>query len=163
MKILNTEQLSEKLNIQPVTKDRLKNRVIPYATANEMRANFITGDLSFMGHIEHVHLGVFISKEDIEEELYDKYFGFNIPLCKTKFYKEGMFIFYDTIPTIIIKENPHFTRTNLADLDSNLMRGEKYGVWEVRRMPFLKLPLDEEYFKNAPTYKAKTIWKRNGL
>ena len=162
MKILNTEQLNEKLNIQPVTADRLKRLIIPYATASDMRANFMTGDLSLMGHIDHKHLGVYISKSDIENELYDKYFGFNIPLWKTKFYKDGVFIFYETKPMFIINDNPRFTRTNLAELDSNLMRGERYGVWEVRRMPFLKLPLDEEYFKfKSPiSYRAKTIWKR---
>lgn len=161
MKILNTEQLNEKLNIQPVTKDRLKSRVIPYATASEMRANFLTGDIAIMGHIDHKHLGVFISKSDIEKELYDKYFGFNIPLWKTKFYKEGMFIFYDAKPMFIVNDNPHFTRTNLAELDSNLMRGEKYGIWAVMRNPHVSLPLTEDYFKDASIRKAKTIWKRD--
>ena len=50
MEILTAKQFSEKLNIQPVTADRLKNLVVPYPTASEMRANFQTGDIVVVGN-----------------------------------------------------------------------------------------------------------------
>lgn len=68
--------LNEKLNIQPISKKRLDGFYMPtrYKSAGDMRANFKTGDLALIGKPNYKHIGVFISKEDIENETYDGYY-----------------------------------------------------------------------------------------
>jgi hypothetical protein len=156
----NIKPLKEKLNIQPISRERLRNHIVHYNSAMDMRANFKTGDFALIGKPNTKHIGVYISKEDIENETYDKYFGFAIALRDTRFYKDGVFIiFYKHAPYDAGKET--FTRTDLAQLDSNLTQnGKDYCIWVVWRFVNLKLPLDVEYFKEQPIYKAVKIWER---
>lgn len=69
MKILNTSQFNEKLDIQPMSKERLDNIFIP-KSAEDMRADFKTGDIVSLSINSGVD-GVFVSRNDLTEYKYN--------------------------------------------------------------------------------------------
>ena len=67
--------MGSKLNIQPVTKERLMNTKPCYKSSEEMRKNLQTGDIVFITQPfsdTTTIVGVFVSFKDIVEYGYDK-------------------------------------------------------------------------------------------
>ena len=154
MEILNTKQFNEKLNIQPVTADRLKKLVVPYPTASEMRANFQTGDIVVVGNEKENLHGTYISYKDVKSGVYDEITHFFPKLTSESEIVncvDGVFVYW---------EQSFFTRSYVKDFNDELeYRGiDTHRVMYVYRVPFLKTPLTEDYLKTFPNPKAKQIW-----
>jgi len=154
MEILDTKQFNEKLNIQPVTADRLKKLVVPYPTASEMRANFQTGDIVVVGNEKENLHGTYISYKDVKSGVYDEITHFFPKLTSESEIVncvDGVFVYW---------EQSFFTRSYVKDFNDEL-EYEGIGthkVMYVYRVPFLKNPLTEDYLKTFPNPKAKQIW-----
>lgn len=93
MNILKSEQyISEKLNIQPVTKDRLTGfaKYKMYKTPFEMRKNFRTGDIVNFTCYTKVEFATFVSYDDYLSDRYSfirDEFSQNAPS-----FSEGIFV-----------------------------------------------------------------------
>lgn len=170
MEILKSDRyLNEKLNIQPVTKDRLANVVRPnmYKTPIEMKEHFKTGDIALMSSTSDKKLCVFISYEDFSSDKYPfiakELLGSNEnatvkDILKTasknslikKMICEGCFI-------ASTKDNKIYILCGLADLDERLM-GNTYGVWSVFRKNAVK-PFERRDFASPLMSKAVKIYE----
>ena len=78
MEILNAQQFTEKLNIQPISKERLKGTFFKaYRTEEELKKNLRTGDIvKFEDMGDDIY--VYVSYKDIESGLYDRVLGIKL-------------------------------------------------------------------------------------
>lgn len=154
MKILKTEELNEKMNIQPVSKKRLKDCAISsHKTSKKYIFNFKTGDIVFMSNGKDPKALVYVSYEDIMRHTYDSVFDL-IPRMSQweEVVCDGAFMQY---------ENDGFKFISLKSFDENLVYNSiGLRVWLVYRYENLKFPLDAEYFKHPDAAKAKLVWSR---
>ena len=159
MEILDTKKFNEKLNIQPITKDRLTDftKCKMYKTPSEMRNNFITGDIVVVGDENEKENGVFVSYDDVKSGAYDELLDEPISNEKDSALRDGIFIFY--LSGITGRGGkPTFTRHFVVKYDNNLNNRVMY----VYRVPLLEKPLDVEYFKTFPNSKAKMVFNYKG-
>lgn len=158
------KRVNEKLKIQPVSKERLYDATsVPhYRTAEEMKANFKTGDIVIFGIGESI--GVFLSFDDLNAK--DRYYLHSLDLKSASYNdaKEGLFISYIKIEdTVFRRWTDMYTYEYVQDykpFNGDLVREKGLSVVNsVYRIPDLKLPLDVKYFQEPPFDKAKPIWK----
>lgn len=143
MKILNVQELSEKLNIQPVTRERLRERFFAkYTTEEDMLKNLQTGDIVRLHQFED-ETYVYISYGDILKKTYDRILG--IKLSADESSENGILVVYAA------------NTFSYFGLSSDYMGNEHIGT--VVRMPNLKLPVDTEYFQNPPMDKGVVIYQ----
>jgi hypothetical protein len=150
MKILNTSQFNEKLDIQPMSKERLDNIFIP-KSAEDMRADFKTGDivtLSTNGGVD----GVFVSKNDLTEYKYNELLNMSInDMMKYGKLEDGVFItkYLGTLGFGIVDY-----------FDKDLVRLKTVCVEKVYRPSEISQPLKPMYFKNPPKERCKLIYDK---
>lgn len=158
------KRVNEKLKIQPVSKERLYDATsVPhYRTAEEMKANFKTGDIVIFGIGESI--GVFLSFDDLNAK--DRYYLHSLDLKSASYNdaKEGLFISYIKFgQPDLAGNNGMYTYEYVQDykpFNGDLVREKGLSVVNsVYRIPDLKLPLDVKYFQEPPFDKAKPIWK----
>ena len=159
MKILKTEELNEKLNIKPVTKDRLEKTVgeIPNRLSKRYAVNFKTGDIVRMGKsYDSSEYAVYVSHSDMVNKTYDDIleFGLNLDnIINNDEYKDGMFV---------INYGGGFKRDMLSAFNENLSSSYLHKeIYEVYRFKGKDIKLDYMYFQRPPYEKAELIWKRN--
>ena len=145
MEILNAQQFTEKLNIQPISKERLKGTFFKaYRTEEELKKNLRTGDIvKFEDMGDDIY--VYISHKDIESRIYDRVLG-------VKLHPNGNGVF--AICTDATQ--PMFAYFNI---DGNII--QNVFVSEAYRLPNIKLPIDIEYFMYPPIDKGVLIYKQN--
>ena len=155
MKILKTEELNEKMNIQPVSKKRLKDCAISsHKPSKNYVFDFKTGDIVFMSNGKDPKALVYVSYEDIMRHTYDDVFDL-IPRMSQweEVVCDGAFMQY--------YENDGFKFISLKSFDKNFVYNSiGLRIWLVYRYENLKLPLDAEYFKHPDAAKAKLVWSR---
>lgn len=146
-------KMNEKLNIQPISKERLKNTfpMVKYKTPWDMRANFKTGDIAIIGNQKGHIATVFISAEDVASGKYDKLFNFFLPMSHYKESEEGAFVFLE-------KAN-YFTRDFLSEYNSSLQMNLNTKVLRVYRIA-AEPHIDINFFENINYIAKKTnlIW-----
>ena len=160
MKILNIEQFNEKLNIQPVTKDKLNDTTKSIHSYSKQSKDYVfefkTGDTVTVGENHMPYCGTYLSYYDIMRHTYDHILGHVSSMFSGGYgnCKDGVFVHYEN-------DKSKYSFAALALFDENLVFG-KLCVWEIYRDKNIKLPLDEEYFKNPITYMTKDnlVWSR---
>lgn len=152
MKILNTQEyVNEKLNIQPIAKDKLKSIPIygMYKTPSEMRNNFKTGDIALFSCFSNNTLAVYISYEDLSENKYP-FVSDRLSSSVMKLWDEGIFV---------TRSDGELTLfCGLSECDENL-EGKTYNVWKVYRN--YPKPLTERDFTNPLMSKSVLIYQGN--
>lgn len=145
MEILNTQQFTEKLNIQPISKKRLKGTFFKtYHTEEELKKNLRTGDIvKFEDMGDDIY--VYVSHKDIENGLYNRVLGI-------KLHPNGNGVFVICTDTT----QPMFA---YFSIDGVII--QNVFVSEAYRLPNLKLPIDIEYFMYPPIDKGVLIYKQN--
>lgn len=145
MEILNAQQFTEKLNIQPISKERLKGTFFKaYRTEEELKKNLRTGDIvKFEDMGDDIY--IYVSYKDIESRIYDRVLGI-------KLQSEGNGLFVICTDTT----QPMFA---YFCIDGVII--QNVFVSEAYRLPNLKLPIDIEYFMYPPIDKGILIYKQN--
>ena len=144
MEILNTQQFTEKLNIQPISKERLKGTFFKtYRTDEELKKNLRTGDIvKFDDMGDDIY--VYVSYKDIETKIYERVLGIKLQLNGN-----GVFVICTNTA------QPMFAYFNIDGvIIQNVFVSEAY------RLPNIKLPLDIEYFMYPPIDKGVLIYKQ---
>ena len=146
MKILNIEQFNEKLNIQPISKKRLKGTFFKtYRTEEELKKNLQMGDIVKFEDMDD-DIYVYVSQKDIESRLYDRVLG-----IKLQSEGNGLFVICTDTTQPMFAMFAYFS----IDIIQNVFVSEAY------RLPNLKLPIDIEYFMYPPIDKGVLIYKQN--
>lgn len=159
IELTDKNKVDEKLNIQPVSKEKLGKygSVKKYRTAEEMSENFQLGDIivekANHGFVRH-NIYVYIPKASDSD--YEYYIDNNIIFTADKLH-----LAFD----LLVGVNDKGVLTNQAfNYDKSLKEyliDDYYNyVDAVYRIPDLTYPLPKEYFKNPPIRKAVCVWKR---
>lgn len=147
--------MGSKLNIQPMTMERLRSTKAQYSTPNAMRNNLQTGDIVVIKTPSNPKLiGVYVSFEDMSKFKYDimtNLLGYSH--AKTKSKTQGSIIIDEFL------EKGRLSWYGLSFYDSKLETIET-RIIEVRRRNDTVQPLDVEYFKNPPLKGSYVVWKR---
>lgn len=173
MKILNTKQFNEKLNITPLSQDRIRKGFVKIChTVKEMRENLQTGDIAII-NTYFIDKGyeaswsydsknsVCISYKDLEAETYNDMLGKDYFRLLDKNMKEGVFLTYHKEAGAEVVNN--FGDSWVSYFDDNFTWVTdmfSFKIMEIRRIPKLVLPLTLEYFENPPIEKSVLVWKR---
>jgi hypothetical protein len=169
MKILNTKQFNEKLNIQPIPMNRFKGGFYSlYKTKEVMRANFKTGDIAIIseGHLigskydeYNAKLQVYISYEDWMKD--EKYYMNETGMCflNKDYVGEGVFV--------SVFGDKYNNYEYLKSFDRNFEIKNKdniHRIYAVYRVPsIVKTPIDFEYIGNKFNDKVNIfslLWAR---
>jgi len=168
MKILNLRQFNEKLNIKPITKNRIDMGFVkPCHTVKEMRGNMVTGDIAVIDIVyvidgkevvwEHDRrTETYISYEDIDNETYNAMLDMDYLVLRSEEMKEGAFISF-------WRSDLSFAHSFMSNFDDEFVYTTdtfKFKIIEIRRIPKLELPLTLDYFKKPPIEKSVIVWKR---
>lgn len=151
MEILNARRFNEKLNIQPITKERLKNAKMPKMLLQS--GDFIVMDLDFSPSTNNVEF-VYISKEDFDKHYY---FEWQVNLVDEK-YLEGVFVAYS-------RKHTKYVVLPLSLFNNNLVDDKSYTprkVMSIYRGEY-KQPYPSKFFSTPPieSKTVKLIWQRN--
>lgn len=170
MKILNLRQFNEKLNIKPITKERIgMGFAKPCHTVKEMRESIQTGDIAIIDTVyvidgkEHSwkhdrRFETYISYKDIDDETYNEMLDMSFLTLRSDEMKEGMFIsFWSSSSSFAHSDMSKFDDDFIAATTTDTM---KFKIMEIRRVPKLELPLTLDYFKKPPIEKSVIVWKR---
>ena len=150
MKILDTKQFNEKLNIQPVSKERLHNTK-PYTLKEQLRDWDIVLVTRHDGSSRHY---VFMSEDGYRENDCTKLLGLE---------NGGLPISEDGA---LIRKDPHYYSRCIYLLleryDDNLNRMDtiKQRIDIIYRPKELPQPMTKDYFINPPFDSSDIIWKR---
>lgn len=164
MKILNTRQFNEKLDIHPIDKNVLQRISTKYATSKDMRNNFETGDIviSEMVNYNGVSSGsdiksVYVSFDDLIDKQFGKLLGLNNLNYYSDNIRDGVFVSSKTYASGFVYE---YCSSYNDELISDYHIG-KSKIICVYRNPFINHgKFDEEYYKYPNTKNAKIIWER---
>lgn len=168
MKILNLRQFNEKLNIKPITKERISMGFVkPCHTVKEMRDSIQTGDIAIIDTVyvingeEHSwkhdrRFETYISYKDIDDETYNEMLDMDYLVLRSEEMKEGAFISF-------WRSDLSFAHSYMSKFDDEFVYTTdtfKFKIIEIRRIPKLELPLTLDYFKKPPIEKSVLVWKR---
>lgn len=146
--IYKDKSLNEKLDIQPVSKERLRNTIV------SPKKLLKTGDIVVSEmRLGETRTGIYISMYDYANYDYGKLLNMaTIPFSLTK---EGIIVRY--------KQANTFTFTSLLNLNDKLENelSHRYTT-SVYRHNNIEQPLPFDYFKHPNTDNASIIYKREG-
>jgi uncharacterized protein (TIGR02145 family) len=149
MEILDTKAYNEKLNIQPIPKDRIAQRLQSPTLPSDWKHTLKTGDIvvmcnsQFGGDIDEASFYFYVSQESLEKYNYNKIFDISTLYD------------YDISEGIIVRKNYH-GNTPKFTYDCISAYGDKYPqrellrsvtfVHKIFRNDLLKEPLGEDLF-----------------
>lgn len=155
--IYKDKSLNEKLNIQPVTKERLGQTANDlYKPSKDYKFKLRTGDIAIIGKpSKEPRPAVYVSHNDLENEKYESIFKFTVLTNKVANWQDGVFVFYRNE-----NRDEYFTRKMLKDFDENFTdKIVASYIKEIYRVKHLKYPLTRDYFVNPPIEEAEIVWK----
>lgn len=151
---MNTEQLSEKLNIQPISNDRLKNTLLKpkqmLKTGDIVMVMKYGSKLTERNKVPYVY----IEKDNIRDYVY-----LEGDYQKEKS-AEGILLHYE------VKWKGSYSYMHLSGFNDNL---EPNGIFDnhyitaIYRVNGIKLPLSEDYLLYPPIDNGRLIWKNKSL
>lgn len=166
MEILDTKKFNEKLNIQPVSKERLFNESVP------PKERLQTGDIVFgctRDGRRHVCY-VFVTAEDYFKYNYEEMLLAGVDENDKSWIEDGVLILYNKDreeASRITGRRNLFSYNRLKHYDNALTDKRAESKWlkpldlyMIIRNPNIKQPLKKDYFKNPPFKDAVKIWVR---
>ena len=155
--IYKDKSLNEKLDIKPVTVDRLEREISNmYKLSKDYKFRFRTGDIIIIGSpTMELKTSVYVSHNDLDKGVYDNILNYAVPTRTVAHWEDGILVFYYRE-----RNKAYFTRKMLKDFDENLT-DKMYAKYisEVYRVKHLKYPLTRDYFVNPPIEEAEIVWK----
>ena len=148
MEVFGTDKFNEKLDIQPVSKERLRNAIV------SPKKLLKTGDIVVSEmRFGETRTGIYISMYDYANYDYGKLL--NMVTIPFSLQKEGIIVRY--------KQANTFTFTSLLNLNDKLENehSHRYTTF-VYRHNNIEQPLPFDYFKHPNTDNASVIYKREG-
>ena len=167
MEILDTKKNSKKLNIQPVTKERLFNESVP------PKERLQTGDIVLgctRDGRRHVCY-VFVTAEDYFKYNYEEMLLAGVDENDKSWIEDGVLILYnknrEEASRITGVRRNLFNYNRLKHYDNALNDKRVENKWlkpldlyMILRNPDIKQPLKKDYFKNPPIKDVVKIWVR---
>lgn len=157
MKILDTKAYNEKLNIQPIPKDRIAQRLQSPTLPSDWKRTLKTGDIvivchaQFGGDIDESTPYIFISKNSLEKYEYNKIF--KIETIGNYDIDEGIIVRKNQIPNGMSSHIDFYYDTiNSFDNDypqQGRLRSVSF-IRKVYRYDLLREPLGEDFFYASP-------------
>lgn len=149
MEILDLKQFNERLNIQPISKERLKNTKTPKRLLQS--GDFVVIDIDFSPSTKNIPY-VYISKEDCNEHYPSKIGMFG------EEYSDGGFVAYS-------KKQSRFITMPLSRFDINLVDTKSFTIKKVMSIYRGKSeqPYPSVYFIDPPINRddMELIWQRD--